>query len=284
LSNSTGIRITAIGYQAGYSNTGGENTFVGSYAGVFTTGSFNAFLGEQSGQNNTTGTQNATDGYGALYTNTTGNNNSAFGFEALVNTDASDNTALGTIAGSANTTGSSNTFIGFNAQPQVNNLTDATAIGANSVVCASNTMVFGDGGVTAWGFGTCPAGGNIFTINGTTAVLSGAGNWVNASDKNVKENFETLDPTDMLAKIMKLPVTKWNYILEGPEIKHIGPMAQDFQRIFAVGANDRSISTIDPSGIALVGIQELKKENDELKIKVDNLEKEIAEIKALLKK
>ncbi len=42
-------------------------------------------------------------------------------------------------------------------------------------------------------------------------------------------------------------------------------MAQDFYALFDLGNDDKSISTIDPAGIALVAVQQLKKENDELK-------------------
>jgi hypothetical protein len=43
-------------------------------------------------------------------------------------------------------------------------------------------------------------------------------------------------------------------------------MAQQFKKLFGLGAkgDDKTISTIDPSGIALAGIQELTKRNDAL--------------------
>ena len=40
---------------------------------------------------------------------------------------------------------------------------------------------------------------------------------------------------------------------------HIGPMAQDFYKLFNLGNDDKSISTIDPSGIALAAIKEQQK-------------------------
>jgi hypothetical protein len=61
-------------------------------------------------------------------------------------------------------------------------------------------------------------------------------------------------------------------------------MAQDFQRIFEVGSSDKAISTIDPSGIALIGVQELAKEVADLKADNAELRKQLAEIKAMLKK
>ena len=85
-----------------------------------------------------------------------------------------------------------------------------------------------------------------------------------------KENFEEVDGKELLQTIMQLPITKWNYKGQA-SAPHIGPMAQDFYKLFKVGDNDISISSIDPSGIALRAIQELVKENKELKQQVDDL-------------
>ena len=89
------------------------------------------------------------------------------------------------------------------------------------------------------------------------AYVSAGGVWTNASDRNVKENFVPIAPAAILEKIDALPVTEWNYKNEDPSVRHIGPVAQDFYSIFRVGNSDTSISTIDPSGIALAGIQAL---------------------------
>ena len=61
-------------------------------------------------------------------------------------------------------------------------------------------------------------------------------------------------------KIDTLPITRWNYKSENSSIKHIGPVAQDFYAIFGLGNDNTSISTIDPAGVALLGIQALSKQ------------------------
>ena len=81
-------------------------------------------------------------------------------------------------------------------------------------------------------------------------------NWVNASDRNAKENFEKVDGEELLDKISELDITKWNYKCD-KSTEHIGPTAQDFKETFGVGSDGKSISTIDPSGIALAAIKEL---------------------------
>ncbi|MBK7092843.1 MAG: tail fiber domain-containing protein [bacterium] len=112
------------------------------------------------------------------------------------------------------------------------------------------------------------------------AYCDGA-NWVNASDKNSKENFEQVNGEEILEKISDLEITKWNYKGDD-DAQHIGPTAQDFKKTFGVGADDKSISTIDPSGIALAAIKELysqlqakDKEMKELREEMAKLKKEI---------
>jgi hypothetical protein len=113
------------------------------------------------------------------------------------------------------------------------------------------------------------------------ARLTAGGVWTNASDENLKENFKPVDGEALLEKIEELPISQWNYKVESDDVTHIGPTAQDFKAAFGVGANDKTISTIDPSGIALAAIKQLSKENDELKVQVAELKKMV---EALAKK
>jgi hypothetical protein len=109
--------------------------------------------------------------------------------------------------------------------------------------------------------------------SGNGAYLSNGGVWTNASDVNLKENITETDGATLLSKIKQLPVTQWNYKHEGAGVKHIGPMAQDFYRLFSLGNDDKSISTIDPAGIALAAIKEQQKLIEKLELRVVELEK-----------
>jgi hypothetical protein len=99
--------------------------------------------------------------------------------------------------------------------------------------------------------------------------------FITTSDRNAKENFAPISPSEVLAKVAGLPITTWNF-KEMPGPRHMGPMAQDFYAAFGLGGSDRTITTIDPDGVALVAIQGL---ND----KVDEKEKEITELKRALR-
>lgn len=116
----------------------------------------------------------------------------------------------------------------------------------------------------------------------TGAYLSSSGVWTNASDSSLKENFTEVDGEEILARLLDLDIKAWNY-RSAPDARHIGPTAQEFSRAFGLGADDRSISTIDPAGVALVAIQELHKktkEIDDLKAQVADLQKIVKELAA----
>ena len=89
-----------------------------------------------------------------------------------------------------------------------------------------------------------------------------------SSDRNVKKNFEPVSSDEVLDKVLQLPMLYWAYKSESDEIRHIGPMAQDFHETFGVGANDVTIATVDADGVALAAIQGLnRKLEEELKEK-----------------
>jgi hypothetical protein len=99
--------------------------------------------------------------------------------------------------------------------------------------------------------------------------------WINASDRNLKQDFAPVDPLELLAKVTSMPVQSWSY-KSSPQEKHVGPVAQDFHVAFGLGSDDKSIATVDESGVALAAIQglnqKLEAENAELKARLDKLE------------
>jgi hypothetical protein len=110
---------------------------------------------------------------------------------------------------------------------------------------------------------------------GSGAYVSAGGVWINASDRNSKENFAPVMPMSILRKIDALPIREWNYKNEDPSVRHIGPVAQDFYSIFGVGNSSTSISTIDPSGIALAGIQGLDEKSQGRTARIAELKKQL---------
>ena len=253
-----------IGVYTGYMNSGNQNNFWGSYSGNSTTGNGNIFVGNFTGNGNV-GDGNILIGLNAG-TNNQGNNNVVIGNAAGDETLGGANTFIGAASGSnrAGVSGNGITLIGngSNTTTTSGTLSNATALGNNAVVGTSNTMVFGDTATYTWLFNSNATAGSSKALvvgsnasNGNGAYLTTGGVWTNASDRNKKEHFEAVNKDELLEKIASLPITRWNY--KGLNEQHIGPVAQDFYQAFKVGTDNKTISTIDPSGIALAGIQGL---------------------------
>ncbi len=107
--------------------------------------------------------------------------------------------------------------------------------------------------------GTTTASSTVSTVSNLYVNGTGmsSGGWTNGSSRSIKENFTELDKADVLSKISQLEMTQWNYIGQSASTTHIGPIAEDFYSKFGLGGSDKSVSTIDPAGVALVGIQAL---------------------------
>lgn len=106
-----------------------------------------------------------------------------------------------------------------------------------------------------------------------------------SSDRNLKENFAPVDPTDVLDKVTRLPVSQWNF-KQDSSARHLGPMAQDFHAAFGLGSDDRHIATVDSDGVALAAIQGLnakvEAENRALKQELAELKRVVAELSSRL--
>jgi hypothetical protein len=116
----------------------------------------------------------------------------------------------------------------------------------------------------------------------TGAYLTTAGDWISVSDKNKKENFTDIDLNELLNKIDTMPVQQWNYKINSPDVKHIGPVAQDFYAAFKLGDTDVAISAVDEAGVALAAIKALSKKLKEKEAKISDLEKRIEALEALI--
>jgi hypothetical protein len=130
-------------------------------------------------------------------------------------------------------------------------------------------------------------GGALFAtaINETTGdptagvnLAPAGGSWSSLSDRASKENLQDVSSAGILERLAKVPIHTWNYKAQGADIRHIGPMAQDFAAAFGVGEDDRHITTVDADGVALAAIQGL---HQLLREKDSRLETQAAELREL---
>jgi hypothetical protein len=208
-SNSTGVSVTAVGYEALKVNTANYQTAFGSNALLAntsgsenvavgfdslktqTTANFNTALGNSAGKV-ITSSSNTAIGHQALLTATSGTNTAvgknagfslvtgggvtAVGKECLRSVTGDNNTAIGNEAGYNLTTGTNNIIIGHNAQ----------AASASS----SSSVTFGDAGIN--------------TIRCQTTTISGL------SDARDKKNIEPLEIGLEFINTLKPVTFDWN--------------------------------------------------------------------------
>ncbi len=153
-SNTTGINNTALGYASLNSNTtGNQNTALGSNSlENNTTGEYNSAVGGFSLNSNTTGNQNTASGYKSLESNTTGSYNTAVGFYSLLyNISGTQNTAVGQHSLERNI-GNYNTALGYNAGVGVTTGANLTLLGIDanpSSPTVQNQITLGNSFVTS---------------------------------------------------------------------------------------------------------------------------------------
>jgi hypothetical protein len=135
-----------------------------------------------------------------------------------------------------------------------------------------------------------PGSGGVEMMRLNSGGLRVNGTFVSASDRNLKQDFAPVDPESVLAKVAELPLTQWSYKAD-PETRHVGPMAQDFHQAFGLGSDDKTIATVDASGIALAAIQGLKrhveKQAEALATRderIQQLESSVAELRSLVQR
>lgn len=243
-SRATGDESFAFGYQVEVTGTSGA----GLGAGNLVSGSVGFSAGAS---NNCTGFACVAIGY---TTTASGQGSVAIGYRATA--DANYAVALGH---RASTNGRIGTFVWADAST-----TDSLEANTNN-----SFQIRAAGGV------------RLYTNASTTTgvyLSSGGSSWNVVSDRNMKLDFGAMDGEDVLTRLRDVPVTSWRYRdEEDRSIRHVGPMAQDWHRAFALG-DDVTINMSDFDGINLAAIQALERRTVKLQ---KNLEESRAERDAL---
>jgi len=153
--NTTGTQNTASGSRALYSNTQGNNNTSIGYASLYlnSIGYENTALGSGTLSNNTTGYDNTASGVGSLQHNTIGLYNTAAGYHSLYsNIGGYDNTASGPFALANNTEGFYNTALGSHAGENITTGNNLMCLGFNSEPTsgtAANQITLGNNAITS---------------------------------------------------------------------------------------------------------------------------------------
>ena len=159
----------------------------------------------------------------------------------------------------------------------------------------NGSFVWGDGSATSSvqtfnavtnnEFAARASGGFRFRTNlaGTTGcnLPAGSGVFNCTSSRATKENFLMVDGASVLSRLKGIDVSTWNYISEGRNVRHMGPMAEDFFKAFQLGTSNTSIGVQDLTGVSLAAIKELDQRTGELQQKTAEVEQLRGEVKQL---
>ena len=115
-------------------------------------------------------------------------------------------------------------------------------------------------------------------------LVGAAASWTCTSDRATKSGFTDIEPRDVLASLIAMPIAQWRWQGEAEAVRHIGPTAQDFRAAFGLGYDDKTIALVDSEGVALAAIKGLNTKLEErLAEKEQQLvvqQREIAELRA----
>jgi hypothetical protein len=202
----------------------------------------------------------------------------------------SGNVGLGTWTPSAplelETTGEDATFIADRtdgATAVTSAMTDAAYFGSQSahplnLVVNNQPMLT----LAASGHMTVGQDATVTLLLDPSGNLVIAGALTEASDAALKEGFETVDAQNVLARLLQLPISTWNYIADGASVRHMGPMAQDFYAAFGLGIDDAHIAPLDVNGVTLAALQELARLSQAQETQIEELERENQELEQRL--
>ena len=123
------------------------------------------------------------------------------------------------------------------------------------------------------GIGTAEPSNKLHVNGGITCTAL-----TQTSDRNAKENFQTVSPADVLEKVSALPISTWNF-KESKGTRHLGPMAQDFYAAFGLGLGETTITSVDADGVALAAIQGLNQLVKKKDAEIQELRQQMSDLK-----
>jgi len=165
------------------------------------------------------------------------------------------------------------------------------AAGAQAHATHAGTFVWSSATATdSWGANTFTVrshgGARFYSAAGTaTGVQLGAGgtSWASISDRNAKEAFAPVDTGQLLEVLARMPVLTWNLKSQASEMRHIGPVAQDFNGSFAYLFGEVEspihINNMDAVGISLAASQGLYELSQEQAAEIAGLQAENATLR-----
>lgn len=96
-------------------------------------------------------------------------------------------------------------------------------------------------------------------ITAAIDTAASVGSMAAMCDRAVKRDFGQVNPQDILARLMEVPISTWRYEWESKDVRHLGPVAQDWHEKLGFGNHHdgKMIDYVDAFGVALTTVQAL---------------------------
>jgi hypothetical protein len=275
----TGACKIAIGYAAGYANSGAGQIGIGRYALAANTGSCNVAIGYESMDASGAGSANTAVGNNSLSSLTSGSRNVAIGRNAGLNlTTGVENVAVGDSAGRCITTANRSTAVGYNACANTTSGGCAVAIGAYSEATTYGSTAVGAGaiaiGTDATAIGTDSYRNGNGIIWGTSLHEQNCAytTWTYLSDGRDKSDVVNLDENLGINFIRRLRPVKYKTDFRAKYVKKCG---------FELGEKDGTLKS-EETHYGFIA-QEIKSAAEEVGINFEGVNYNIIDDKYTLK-
>jgi hypothetical protein len=255
LNNATAVNAVAIGNN-NTSSTAANAVAIGQYCNASGANSFAIGYGTDTTTNANTaiGTGSVAIGY---KNSVSGENSVAIGKHNNIVSGANNAYAIGQSCSITSANATESIVMGTNATMDANTGTRCFFWNGDS---SPRTMPTSTTGSVCF---NCSSGG-AFKIHfaGTAASVATSTDtgysWISSSSRDLKENLVEHDYSDTLTRIMDMPIYTYNFKTVAPGIKSIGPVAQDFNRLFPSDKDPLGIVDRDMCGVALAGVKGVK--------------------------
>ena len=78
-------------------------------------------------------------------------------------------------------------------------------------------------------------------LKGGTGEVIFTGPFSTGSSRDIKHAFATVEPREVLDRLLKLEVSQWSFRSEDASVRHMGPVAEDFGALFALGPDNKHV-------------------------------------------
>ncbi|HET6232820.1 MAG TPA: hypothetical protein VFE05_22280 [Longimicrobiaceae bacterium] len=120
-------------------------------------------------------------------------------------------------------------------------------------------------------------------VGGNTGcdLPAGSGTFSCSSSRTIKHGFAAVNGEDVLSRFRATPVTTWFYNEEAGQVRHLGPVAEDFRQGFGLGVGGSSIGMGDIDGVNFAGVKALEERTRQLAASQAELQRKAAEVDRL---